>query len=172
MQGEGKMSKSGKDLMIDWLKDAYAMERSLGKSLERQAKHAEDADDPDPGMAARLRQHQQETERHANEVRMCLQQHGEDVSRLKSGMGVFGGIMQGLTTGTARDTAVKDCLAGIAAEHFEIACYRSLVAAAEQLGDTETATTCREILREEEEMARWLESQLPTVTQHELASVA
>jgi ferritin-like metal-binding protein YciE len=166
------MSKSGKDLLITWLKDAYAMERSLSKSLERQARHAEEADDPDPGMAARLRQHHQETERHADEVRMCLQQHGEDVSRLKSGVGIFGGIMQGLASGPARDTAIKDCLAGIAAEHFEIACYRSLIAAAEQLGDMETAGACRGILREEEEMARWLESQLPMVTQHELAGAA
>ena len=80
--------------------------------------------------------------------------------------------MQGLASGPARDTAIKDCLAGIAAEHFEIACYRSLIAAAEQLGDMETASTCRGILREEEEMARWLETQLPTVTQHELAGAA
>lgn len=163
------MAKNGKELMLDWLRDAYAMERSLSKTLEKQARHAEEADEPDPAMAARLRQHHQETERHADQVRMCLQQHGEDVSRLKSGMGIFGGIMQGLTTGATHDTAVKDCLAGIAAEHFEIACYRSLIAAAEQLGDMETANTCRDILREEEEMARWLESQLPMVTQHELA---
>lgn len=38
-------------------------------------------------------------------------------------------------------------------EHHEIACYRSLIGAAEELGDAETAELCTEILREEEAMA-------------------
>ena len=33
-------------------------------------------------------------------------------------------------------------------EHLEIACYRSLIGAAEELGDAETAELCTEILRE------------------------
>jgi ferritin-like metal-binding protein YciE len=49
-------------------------------------------------------------------------------------------------------------------EHLEIACYRSVIGAAEELGDTETARVCTEILREEEAMAGWLEQRLPELS--------
>jgi len=59
-------------------------------------------------------------------------------------------------------------MANYAFEHMEIAAYRILIAAAEAVGDTETARVCREILGEEEEMAGWLERNLPGVTQQYL----
>lgn len=159
------MPKQGKELMLTWLRDAYAMERSLEKVLDKQADHADRANS---GAAMRLRQHREETERHAEDIRACLQRHGEDVSKIKTGVGVLAGMFQGMSSGGAADTAMKDCLVGIAGEHFEIAAYRSLIVAAEQLGDLDTAETCRMILRDEEAMADWLEMQLPKVTQQEL----
>lgn len=74
------------------------------------------------------------------------------------------GKVQGLSTGAAADEVVKDGLADFAAENFEIASYTALIAAAEQLGDRETVATCNQILREEQEMARWLEQNLPATT--------
>ncbi|HZW09872.1 MAG TPA: DUF892 family protein, partial [Phycisphaerales bacterium] len=139
------MPKQGRELMVTWLRDAYAMERALVQVLERQADHAER--NLDTNAASMLRQHRDETARHADDIRACLQRHGEDVSRIKAGMGVLAGLVQGMGAAGAGDTAIKDCLAGIASEHFEIAAYRSLIVAADQLGDTDTAATCRAILR-------------------------
>lgn len=63
------------------------------------------------------------------------------------------------------DELVKNCLAYSASEHFEIACYRSLIAAAHETGQTEIAEVCREILQDEDAMSEWLEEQIPVVTQ-------
>ena len=48
---------------------------------------------------------------------------------------------------------------------FEIASYKSLIAAAESAGETEVARVCQEILQDEEEMAAWLDERVPEVTQ-------
>ncbi|WP_370515338.1 DUF892 family protein [Paracoccus sp. S-4012] len=48
--------------------------------------------------------------------------------------------------------------------HLEIAFYRVLIAAAEQLDKSEAARACRTNLQEEIAMAKWLEEQLPAIT--------
>jgi ferritin-like metal-binding protein YciE len=47
-----------------------------------------------------------------------------------------------------------------ATEHFEIAAYNALITAAEALGEPEVARLCRENLKEEEDMARFLAEHL------------
>lgn len=64
------------------------------------------------------------------------------------------GIVQGASTGAAMDEMVKNCLADYATEHFEIASYRALSAAAQKVGDQETVIVCEEIIKDEQEMAR------------------
>ena len=59
-------------------------------------------------------------------------------------------------------------LTDYAAEQFEVAASRALVAAAEAAGESEVARLCRENLREDEEMARWLDQQTPAIVQHTL----
>lgn len=158
------MRDQAKERIVSWLKDAHAMERALEKALEKQADHAE----ADPGLRSRLIQHRDETRRHAEMVERALERYGSDTSGMKDIMGKAQAAMQGMMSGAAPDTAVKDVLTGIAAEHFEIACYRSLMAAAQAVGDTQTEQMCEQILTDEESMARFLESQLARVTQMEL----
>ncbi len=70
---------------------------------------------------------------------------------------------------------MKNFLSDYAAEHFEIACYTSLIAAAEELGHPQIAAICRDILRDEEAMAQWLKENIPEITrlylQHQTARV-
>jgi len=66
------------------------------------------------------------------------------------------------------DEIVKAALATYTFEHMEIGSYRILIATAEALADTETKLVCEQILREEENMARWLEENLPSVTKQYL----
>lgn len=47
---------------------------------------------------------------------------------------------------------------------MEIASYKMLIAAAGEVGDSETQRACKENLREEVAMADWLESNLGAVT--------
>ena len=66
------------------------------------------------------------------------------------------------------DEIIKASLGTYTFEHMEIGSYRILIATAEALGDTETKLVCEQILREEENMARWLEENLPAVTKQYL----
>lgn len=145
------------DLLIEWLRDAHAMENALENVLENHVKDAEGH----PQMQAKIQQHLTETRRHAELVRGCIERHGADTSAVKTGLGNLIGWMQGISTGAAEDELVKNALADYAAEHFEMACYRALIIAAEEVGDSETARVCEEILRDEQEMANWLELNLP-----------
>lgn len=152
------------ELYLAWLKDAYGLERSLEQVLEHRVKDLKDQ----PQMQARVQQHLEETRRHAELVKGCIERHGESISAIKSGIAKVTGVLQGLSTGVAKDEMVKNCLTDYSAEHFEIACYTSLIAAAEELGDTHTAQICRDILREEEAMAQWLAQQIPIATRQAL----
>src|SRR5689334_12914341 len=99
-------------------------------------------------MQARIQQHLQETRRHADLVKGCIERLGGSTSALKSGMGKVSGFFQGVSTGMAKDEIVKNALADYASEHFEIASYTSLLAAALALGDQQQASVCQEILRD------------------------
>ena len=157
-----------KDFVIKWLNDAYAMENALIQTLENHANHAEGH----PQVQSRIQEHIETTRRHADRVQECIERLGGDTSTLKSATAKISGTLQGMSTGAAEDTLVKNALADYASEQFEVASYRALITAAEELGDQETVRACQENLREDEEMARWLEQQLPTVTQEFVRSKA
>lgn len=91
---------------------------------------------------------------------------------MKTAMGAVSGFFQGRSTGASPDELVKNALADYASEHLEIASYRALIVAARALGEQQTAQVCEGILRDEEEMARWLEQNLPTVVQEYLGTHA
>jgi len=156
------------DFVTKWLNDAYSMENALIQVLENHAKDAEDH----PQVQSGIQEHIQTTRRHAERVEECIQRLGGDTSTLKSGIAKISGTLQGMSTGVAEDELVKNAIADYAAEQFEIASYRALIAAAEELGDQETVRICQENLREDEAMAQWLEQQLPTITQGFLRSKA
>ena len=148
------------DLVIGALNDAHAMELSIAQVLENHAKDAKDH----PQLHARLQEHLEQTRGHAEAVKGCVERLGGDTSALKTGVATAMGTVQGLATELAKDELVKNALHDYGSEHFEIACYASLVAAADELGDAETARVCREILRDEEAMAAFLLAQVPPAT--------
>lgn len=154
--------------LTTWLNSAYSMEQSLAKVLENHAKDAKDH----PTVRERIDEHLMETRRHADRVKECLQILGAEPSSMKSAMGNVMGMVQGASTGMFKDELVKNFLADYSMEHFEIACYRSLIAAADDVGQPEISRICGEILEEEEAMAEWLAEQIPEVTRLVLHQVA
>ena len=148
------------ELVIAWLNDAHAMELGIAQVLER---HIEEAKDH-PAMHAGLQRHLEQTRRHAELVKSCVERMGGETSGLKTGMASVMGAVQGMTTKMAKDDLIKNTLHDYGTEHFEIACYTSLIAAAENLGDQETAQVCREILRDDQAMADFLFQQIPLTT--------
>lgn len=153
------------DLMVAWLRDAYAMEKALVPVLENHAKDAE----RHPEIRTRLEQHAVETRRHADLVEQCLRQLGEEPSSFKNTISKVLGTIQSVATGAFKDDEVKNALQDFATENFEIACYRALIEGAQALQRPEIAQVCQQILKEEEAMAEFLEQQLPTVVHDALA---
>lgn len=154
--------------LVTWLSDAYAMEQSLDMVLARHVAAAREH----PEVQQRLQQHRDETRRHEELVAGCLEMLGAKPSAVKALAGGFMGAMQGMSTAVFQDELVKNALADYAMEHFEIACYSSIIAAAEETGQQEIARTCGEILRDEAAMANWLEDHIPAITRLHLQQAA
>jgi ferritin-like metal-binding protein YciE len=164
------MQNNQKDTLTTWLKDAYAMEQGIVEILERQIDQAE-AD----GMleaVGKMREHLTLTKIHADRVQSCLEQLGEDVSKVKSGIANVLGAVQGMTTAMANDRMLKNAMGSFAIEHFEISAYLANAEAARALGYEDIAQVCESIIQEEQEMADWLEAQLPIVTRHILMTTS
>nr|BBH87608.1 hypothetical protein KTC_23590 [Thermosporothrix sp. COM3] len=157
----------GKDLLISWLNDAYGMENALIQVLEHQVKDAKDY----PQAQVKIQEHLEQTRQHAQMVKECVESLGGSTSAMKTGMAKLFGQMQAVSTGAARDEMVKNALADCAAEHFEIASYSALIEAAQAAGEPQVAQVCQRILRDEEEMARWLQQNLPAVVQQTMTQV-
>jgi ferritin-like metal-binding protein YciE len=149
-----------RDQLIRWLNDAYTMELAIEESLSKHAAHAEDC----PDWHDRLQEHLEETRNHANLVRRCIERLGGSVSTSRAVIGEILGRLRGLSTVIYKDELIKTVLADYAVEHFEIACYESLIVAAAQAAQPEIVAICDEILAEEMEMADWLRTQIPSIT--------
>lgn len=155
---------SREDRFVSWLKDAYAMEKTLGSMLGRQAEHAGGF----AGLRPRLVEHAKAANRHAELIEGLLAGRGVERADLENWTGGLRPRLQALTTGSTERTMLNDTQAGIAAEHFVIACYHGLRAAAEVLGDQQAIEVCEEILRNESAMASFLERELSAVAREEL----
>ena len=70
------------------------------------------------------------------------------------------GALHSVSTGLFADETVKNALVDYATEHFEIASYHALSEGARGASQAHVAQICSEILRDEQEMADWLASQL------------
>lgn len=154
-----------RDRLGQWLRDAHAMEQQAETMLKAQATRLEHY----PELRQRIERHITETQGQAQRVKQCLERYGTSGSAIKDAGAKMMAMMQGLGGMFAGDEVVKGAMASYAFEHFEISAYSALIGAAEEVGDQETAQVCRDILREEEEMAGWLREHLPQVTRQFLA---
>lgn len=150
---------NAKDELIDWLRDAYAMERAIEMALGKQIDNVKVSQE----MREQASIHFTETQGHAQAVHDCLHKLGADVSTLKNIAAQGLEFTKSAMSMFARDERVKDAIAAYASEHFEIACYTALKTAAQKLGSADVASMCDAILKEEMAMAEWLGTNLPSV---------
>ncbi|PWC70694.1 hypothetical protein TSH58_12480 [Azospirillum sp. TSH58] len=159
-RGRGSVANTTKDTLIDWLRDAHAMESQAIEMLERQAERIKNY----PDVLAKVQEHIEVSNRQADRLKQCLQRLGTDTSAIKTGVAMLIGNAQSLSGVVASDEIVKASIFDYSFEHFEIANYRALIAAAEQAGEPEIARMLQPSLDEELEMAAWLEQRLPQLT--------
>lgn len=147
--------------LIDWLRDAHAMEMQAEAMLKGQASRLEHY----PEVKARVEQHITETQQQARDVEQCLKSLGEDTSTLKDMGGKTMAMMQAMGGMIMSDEVIKGAAASYAFEHMEVASYTILIAAAHAAGETNVTHTCERILQEEKAMAAWLAEHTPAVVQ-------
>ncbi|MBE0463176.1 MAG: ferritin-like domain-containing protein [Halomonadaceae bacterium] len=144
----------------NWLRDAHAMEQQAEKMLRSQAERLEDY----PELKARIEQHLNETRHQSERLEQAMAGINIDTSALKDLGGKLTAFGQALGGMMAGDEVMKGSIASYAFEHFEIANYKALIQAAESAGQTGVAQVCREILKEEEDMAAWLADHIESTT--------
>ena len=145
---------------IDWVRDAHAMEKQAESMLEKMAARLEHY----PDLKARIEQHIDETREQQQLVQSVIDRYDTSRSVIKDAAGklsAFGQAVGGMMT---EDEVVKGAISGNVCETFEIANYTALIAAAEQLNDSESVSIFTRIREQEQAMADWTANHLGDVT--------
>jgi ferritin-like metal-binding protein YciE len=150
-----------RETLLDWLRDAHAMEEQAVKMLDSTADRLENY----PELKARLLAHRDESREQVRLVAECLDALGADSSTMKDLAGKTVAMFQGMSGMFVSDEVVKATMAVYTFKHMEIAAYRSLMAAADAVGAPEVRRLCDTILPQEEAMADWLKEKIPMITQ-------
>jgi ferritin-like metal-binding protein YciE len=151
---------NGKRVLVDWLRDAHAMERTSVDNLDRLA----DRFSRHPDIAGRFREHWRDSVSQVVALEACLKKLGSDTSTFKDLASRFVGIAQAYAGAISLDEPVKDCQAAYASMHLKIATYISLRAAAQELAEPEIVQMCEQHLQRERAMGAWLDQQITEVT--------
>jgi ferritin-like metal-binding protein YciE len=154
--------------LLDWLRDAHAMEQQAEEMLKAHLSLFEHY----PELRIRIEEHLQETLSHKQLVEDCIGRLGGSPSTLKDVAAKLVAFAQVIGGIAMTDEVVKGAMCAYVFENVEIAAYTSLIAAAEVAGDAETKRICHEILAQELAMAQWLLVQLPEVTKTYLGRTA
>ena len=157
--------ESAKETLLDWLRDAHAMEHQAEKMLTSFSDRLNDY----PELKARIDTHIQVTREQQELLRDCIEKQGGSTSKIKDLSAKLIGLSQGISGIFVSDEVVKGAMSVYVFEQLEIASYTVLIAAAQQTVNTRTLEVCEQILPQEVAMAMWLQNYLPEVTQSFLA---
>jgi ferritin-like metal-binding protein YciE len=164
--------------LVQYLNEAYGKEKQLETALE-----AHIAMTSRDSYRKRLQAHLRETKAHARSVERRIKQLGgtadtlpipapESVAKVAQGVQTAAHKAAALARGplhAARGTGeqekqLKNAKTEYAEEAQEIATYKAIETLADTVGDRDTATLAKDIRREEERMAGFLERLIPTLT--------
>lgn len=154
--------------LVQWLSEAHAKEAELEADLAVHIKVTEK-----PAYKKRLQQHLKETRGHKRTVERRIKKLGGSPAKVpgvpkvvgeaagKAVAGVKGqvGTARALVT-SQPETHLRNAQEELREEHVEIALYTRLEALADEVGDADTAKLARGIRRDEERMAKFLDSEL------------
>ena len=137
-----------KELFIDELKDLYNAENQLVKALPKLVKAAES-----PELKAGFEEHLEQTKGHVERLESIFSKLGENPKGKKC-KGMEGLVEEGAEAIEEYEGAVRDAaLIGGAqrVEHYEMAGYGTVIAMANQLGESGHAKLLEQTLAEEKE---------------------
>ncbi len=150
--------------LLEWLRDAHAMEEQAEQMLKAQASRIEHY----PEIKQRIERHIDETQAQSKKIEGCIARYDKSSSFLKDTTGKMSAMGQAVGGMFSGDEIVKGCIASYTFEQLEISSYKVLIETAEAAGDMETKRVCEEILEEEKAMATWLDEHMPQTLQQYL----
>jgi ferritin-like metal-binding protein YciE len=145
--------------LIQYLSEAYGKERELEVALQ-----ADIAMTTKPPYKKRLQQHLRETKAHAKALDRRIKKLGGGGQTVQSLIGKATAVAKGplhMIRGTGeQEKLLKNAKTQFTAEQEEISTYLAIEVFAKKVGDSETAKLARDIRRDEERMAKFLETQI------------
>jgi ferritin-like metal-binding protein YciE len=110
--------------LLDWLRDAHAMEQQAEKMLKAQSERLEHY----PKLKARIDFHIQEMLGQQKLIEECLSRLGGSSSTIKNMTGKLMAFGQAVGGSLMSDEVIKGAMAGYVFENVEIAAYAVLIA--------------------------------------------
>jgi ferritin-like metal-binding protein YciE len=145
--------------LIQYLSEAYGKERELETALQ-----VDIAITTKVPYKKRLQQHLKETKAHAKALDKRIRKLGGGKQVVQSLVGQVTAAAKGplhVVRGDGQqEKMLKNAKTQFTSEQEEISTYLALETFAKKVGDTETANLARDIRREEERMAKFLEGQI------------
>jgi ferritin-like metal-binding protein YciE len=145
--------------LIQYLTEAYGKERELEMALQTDI--AMTTKDP---YKKRLKQHLKETKAHAKALERRIKKLGGGGQTVPSLVGKATALAKGplhMVRGSGeQEKMLKNAKTEFTAEQEEISTYLALEVFATKVGDPETAKLARDIRKDEERMAKFLEAQI------------
>lgn len=145
--------------LVQYLNEAYGNEKELETSLEVHIALTTKAP-----YKKRLKQHLKETKSHAKQLERRIKKLGGGGHAIQNvvakATAVAKAPAQALRGSGEQETMLKNAKTQYFNEQEEIATYLAIEVFAEKVSDKETAKLARDIRREEERMAKFLEGQI------------
>lgn len=145
--------------LIQYMSEAYGNERELEVALQTDI-----AITTKQPYKKRLQQHLRETKAHAKALDRRIKKLGGGTQTVQSLVGKATALAKGplhLIRGDGeQEKLLKNAKTQFTAEQEEISTYLALEIFATKVGDTETAKLARDIRKDEERMAKFLETQV------------
>ena len=162
--------------LVQYLNEAYGKEKELETALQ-----AHIGMTTRPPYKKRLQQHLKETKGHSRSVKQRIKQLGGEAdttpapgpvgevasaatSVASKAVSAAKGPLHAIRGAGEQEKMLKNAKTEYFNEHEEIATYSAIETLAESVGDKDTAKLAREIRRDEERMAKFLQGQIPVLT--------
>lgn len=159
------MSSEIKKHLLDWLRDAHAMENQKESLLKGQ----HDRLTSYPELRAAIQKYVEVTRTHQLNIHKALERLGGDTSLIKDLGGKLMATGQNLVGAFMSDEVVKSLMTIYIFNDVAISSYKVLVAATSFFSDEEIKRICKNNLDEELAMSEWLDKKISESTQDFLA---
>ena len=150
-----------KQHVLTWLKDSHAAAEQAATMMDKFRDRLEHY----PELQTRLEQHASQRQQQTERLEQCMERLGSKPSAVKDTGTRLIGYAQSLSGMFTSDEVMKGVLATWSFEQMEIASYRMLIKASDQLGEPEIQRACTQNLEEKRAMVQWLDEHMESITE-------